>query len=310
MKWFGPYRDKQNPALVRRILRSSFWVVVLPYGWVFLFFLVPFLIVLKISFSELQIALPPYGPLFEWVNKGVLLIKLDFTNYQFIGTDSLYVLSYLDSFGIALLGTLGCLVIGYPMAYGISKTTGHFRVVFLMLVVLPFWTSFLLRVYSWIGILSPHGFLNTALLKLGLITDPLIILNTTGATLIGIVYCYLPFMILPLYSSLEKIDTTLMEAAYDLGARPFKVFLKIILPLSMPGILSGSTLVLIPAVGEFVIPELLGGSQTLMIGKILWNEFFTNHDWPVASALAVILLIVLILPLGLFQRSQARSGRM
>lgn len=307
MKWFGIYQDKKKSAFFRRILHSSFWVVGLPYGWVLLFFLVPFLIVLKISFSELQIGLPPYGPLLKWVEQGVLLIKLDFTNYQFVGLDSLYVLSYLDSFVIALLGTVGCLFIGYPMAYGISKTEGRLRVVLLMLVVLPFWTSFLLRVYSWIGILSPHGFLNMGLMKLGLITDPLVILNTTFATLIGITYCYLPFMILPLYASLEKIDSTLMEAAYDLGAKPFQVFLKIILPLSMPGVLSGSVLVLIPAMGEFVIPELLGGSQTLMIGKILWNEFFTNHDWPVASALAVIMLVFLVIPLGLFQRSQTSS---
>lgn len=303
---------KRKASALRRTRekkRSSvFWVALFPYGWVLLFFLIPFFIVLKISFSDLRMGLPPYGPLFEWVEQGVLLIKLNLTNYAFVGTDSLYLLSYLESFWIAAVGTLGCLLLGYPLAYGLSKTSPRWRVILLMLVVLPFWTSFLLRVYAWIGILSPYGLINTLLLKLGLITQPLILLNTTFSTILGIVYCYLPFMILPLYSALEKIDYTLTEAAYDLGAHPFQVFLKIILPLSMPGIIAGSMLVLIPAVGEFVIPELLGGSQTLMIGKILWNEFFTNHDWPVASALAILMLLFLIVPLSVFQKFQEQQG--
>ncbi len=248
---------------------SPFWAIVVPYGWLLLFFLIPFLIVLKISFSDLKLGLPPYSPLTEWVEEGVLIIKLNFTNYTFIGTDVLYLFTYLDSLIIAIIGTLGCLLIGYPMAYGIAKADPPLRIVLLMMVILPFWTSFLLRVYAWIGILSPHGFLNTALIKMGIITVPLTLIDTTFATILGIIYCYLPFMILPLFASLEKIDHSLVEAAYDLGARPFQAFLRVIWPLSMPGVIAGSMLVLIPAVGEFVIPELLGGSQTLMIGKVI-----------------------------------------
>jgi putrescine transport system permease protein len=286
---------------------SPFWVLVVPYGWLLLFFLIPFLIVLKISFSDLKLGLPPYGPLIEWVEKGVLVMRLNLTNYSFIGTDALYLFSYVDSLIIATLGTIGCLLIGYPMALGIAKASPPFRTGLLMMVVLPFWTSFLLRVYAWIGILSPHGFLNTAFIKLGILTAPLPLLDTTFATVLGIIYCYLPFMILPLYASLEKIDHTFVEAAYDLGARPFQTFLRVIWPLSLPGVMAGSMLVLIPAVGEFVIPELLGGSQTLMIGKVLWNEFFTNRDWPVASALAILMLVILVMPLAIFQRFQERQ---
>ena len=288
---------------------SPFWALVVPYGWLLLFFLIPFLIVLKISFSELKLGLPPYGPLMEWAEHGVLIIKLNFTNYSFIATDALYLFSYFDSLIIAILGTLGCLIIGYPMAFGLAKVTPPLRTVLLMLVILPFWTSFLLRVYAWIGILSPHGFLNTALIKVGLISTPLTLLDTTFATILGIIYCYLPFMILPLYASLEKIDHTLVEAAYDLGARPYQAFVRVIWPLSLPGVVAGSMLVLIPAVGEFVIPELLGGSQTLMIGKVLWNEFFTNRDWPVASALAILMLVFLVMPIAIFQRFQERQIR-
>lgn len=288
---------------------SPFWALVVPYGWLILFFLIPFLIVLKISFSELKLGLPPYGPLMEWVEQGVVIIKLNLTNYSFIGTDALYLFSYLDSLIIAIVGTLGCLIIGYPMAFGLVKTAPPFRTILLMLVILPFWTSFLLRVYAWIGILSPHGFLNTALIKVGIISAPLTLLDTTFATILGIIYCYLPFMILPLYASLEKIDHILVEAAYDLGARPFQAFIRVIWPLSLPGVVAGSMLVLIPAVGEFVIPELLGGSQTLMIGKVLWNEFFTNRDWPVASALAILMVVFLVLPIFIFQRLQERQVR-
>jgi putrescine transport system permease protein len=293
----------------KELTRSPYWVLVAPYGWILLFFLIPFLIVLKISFADLKMGLPPYGPFMEWVDQGVLLIKLNFNNYTFIGGDALYIFSYVESFIIALIGTLGCLLIGYPIAYGISKTAPSRRTLLLMMVILPFWTSFLLRVYAWIGILSPNGFFNTLLLKMGLISEPLTLLDTTFATILGIIYCYLPFMILPLYASLEKIDYSLVEAAYDLGAKPFQAFLRVIWPLSLSGVVAGSMLVLIPAIGEFVIPELLGGSQTLMIGKVLWNEFFTNRDWPVASALAILMLVFLILPLTIFQRFQERQVR-
>lgn len=294
---------------IQNFIKSPFWALAVPYAWLILFFLIPFLIVLKISFADLRFGLPPYGPLLEWVGEGVLNIKLNLTNYLFIGTDSLYIFSYLESLMIALIGTMGCLLIGYPMAYGITKVSASFKTVLLMLVILPFWTSFLLRVYAWIGILSPNGFLNMALLKMGLITTPLALLDTTFAMVLGIIYCYLPFMILPLYVSLEKIDLSLVEAAYDLGARPFQAFLRVIWPLSLPGVIAGSMLVFIPAVGEFVIPELLGGSQTLMIGKLLWNEFFTNRDWPVASALAILMLVLLVIPLAIFQRLQERQVR-
>ncbi|MBP6952298.1 MAG: ABC transporter permease subunit [Alphaproteobacteria bacterium] len=294
---------------LQKSFTSPFWVISFPYTWLILFFLIPFLIVLKISFSDLKLGLPPYGSLTEWLDDGVLIIKLNLTNYGFIGTDSLYLFTYLDSLLIAIIGTIACLCIGYPMAYGIAKATPSLRTILLMMVILPFWTSFLLRVYAWIGILSPQGFLNTALIKIGIISAPLPLLDTTFATILGITYCYLPFMILPLFSSLEKIDHALVEAAYDLGARPFQAFIRVIWPLSMPGVIAGSMLVFIPAVGEFVIPELLGGSQTLMVGKVIWNEFFTNRDWPVASALAVLMLILLITPIAIFQRLQERQMR-
>ncbi len=294
---------------LQKSFTSPFWVISFPYTWLILFFLIPFLIVLKISFSDLKLGLPPYGSLTEWLDDGVLIIKLNLTNYGFIGTDSLYLFTYLDSLLIAIIGTIACLCIGYPMAYGIAKATPSLRTILLMMVILPFWTSFLLRVYAWIGILSPQGFLNTALIKIGIISAPLPLLDTTFATILGITYCYLPFMILPLFSSLEKIDHALVEAAYDLGARPFQAFIRVIWPLCMPGVIAGSMLVFIPAVGEFVIPELLGGSQTLMVGKVIWNEFFTNRDWPVASALAVLMLILLITPIAIFQRLQERQMR-
>ena len=288
---------------------SPLWVTAIPFGWLLLFFLVPFLIVLKISFSELRVGLPPYAPLIEWASEGLLTIKINLMNYTFIASDSLYLFTYLDSLVIALLGTIGCLFIGYPMAYGIAKTSPSKRTLLLMLIILPFWTSFLLRVYAWIGILSPRGYINTLLINVGLISTPLPLIDNTFATVLGIIYCYLPFMILPLYAFLEKIDHALLEAAYDLGARPFQAFTRIIWPLSLPGVIAGSLLVFIPAVGEFVIPELLGGSQTLMIGKVIWNEFFTNRAWPIAAALAVVMLVCLILPIAIFQRYQEQQVR-
>ncbi|WP_331255418.1 ABC transporter permease subunit [Candidatus Bealeia paramacronuclearis] len=272
-----------------------------------LFFLIPFFIVFKISLSNFKIGIPPYDPILTWVSETVLELKINLSSYLFIASDDLYYKVYLKSLGIASLGTLGALIVGYPLAYAIAKQPRQHHIFYLMLVLLPFWTSFLLRVYAWIGILSPKGIINNTLLSLGWIADPLPLLYNTGTVVLGIVYCYLPFMILPLYVALEKIDDTLIEAAFDLGARPWKVFLKIILPLSLPGVFTGCMLVLIPAVGEFVIPELLGGTQTLMIGKLLWNEFFNNRDWPVASAIAVLMLILLVIPIALFQKLQERQ---
>lgn len=294
---------------LKRAILSPFWALIIPYSWIFLFFLIPLLIVLKISFSDLKMGLPPYAPLIEWLEDGVLNIRLNFGNYTFVAWDPLYSYSYLSSLILAALGTGVCLVIGYPLAYGITRISPPYRTLWLMLIILPFWTSFLLRVYAWIGILSPYGLLNKLLMGLGIISSSLSILYTPFAALIGIVYCYLPFMILPLYASLEKIDYVYVEAAYDLGAKPYQAFWRIIFPLSLPGVLAGCMLVFIPAVGEFVIPELLGGSQTLMIGKVLWNEFFTNRDWPIASSLAILMLSFLVLPIFLFQRIQERQVR-
>ena len=232
---------------------------------------------------------------------------LDFENYGLLFDDELYWRSYLSSLEIAAISTLIALAIAYPMAYGMARAPKAWRPTLLMLVILPFWTSLLIRVYAWIGILNPDGFLNALLLKIGIISEPLYIMNTETAVYIGIVYSYLPFMILPLYASLEKLDDTLLEAAADLGSPPWKSFWQITVPLSLPGVVAGCFLVFIPAVGEFVIPDLLGGSETLMIGKTLYNEFFLNRDWPVSSALAVLLLLVLVVPIAVYNNVQAKE---
>ena len=284
-------------------------VIAIPYLWLLLFFLVPFAIVLKISFSTAQIAMPPYAPLLHWVSEKVVQVQLNFGNFLFLVQDNLYWSAYLTSIGIALVSTLLCLLIGYPIAYSIARSNPSTRNILMLLVVLPFWTSFLLRVYAWIGILKSNGLLNNFLMWLGVISEPLQILQTYTAVYIGIVYSYLPFMILPLYANLEKMDLTLLEAASDLGCRPWQAFYKITLPLSTPGIVAGCLLVFIPVVGEFVIPSLLGSPGMLMIGKVLWTEFFNNRDWPLASAVTVILLIVLVAPVMLFQALQARAEK-
>jgi len=286
-------------------------VIAIPYAWLLVLFLVPFFIVFKISLSETAIAMPPYDPAFSF-NGGFAGLwtqakKLGFDNYVWLTSDNLYLFAYLSSVKIAAISTLLALVFGYPIAYGIARAPSTMRPTLLMMVILPFWTSFLIRVYAWIGILKPEGLLNQLLLSLHVIHEPLIILNTSTAVYIGIVYSYLPFMVLPLYSTLEKMDHSLVEAAEDLGCTPIGAFWKITFRLSLPGIVAGCLLVFIPAVGEFVIPDLLGGSQTLMIGKTLWNEFFENRDWPVASAVAIVLLLILVVPIVYFQQSQARA---
>jgi putrescine transport system permease protein len=296
-----------NLRSLKKFMPGSRWgVIAVPYFWLLLFFAVPFLIVLKISFAKLAIAQPPYTPILEFVQSEVLL-KLNLTNYTVLFTDSQYLLAYASSLKIAAISTLFTLLIGYPMAYVISRLSPSARNIAMMLVVLPSWTSFLIRVYAWIGILDNNGLLNSLLMKIGLIDTPLQILNTPLAAYIGIVYCYLPFMILPLYSNLLKFDHRLLEAAYDLGAKPWKAFLKITLPMSRSGIIAGCMLVMIPAVGEFVIPELLGGPDTLMIGRVLWGEFFNNRDWPAASAVAIVMLILLLIPILIFNRVQQRE---
>jgi putrescine transport system permease protein len=288
--------------------RGTSLVTSIPYLWLLLFFLLPFIIVLKISFSDTQIAMPPYQPLFSWGAEQVLQIKLHLSNFAFLIQDDLYWMSYLTSIKVALISTLLCLALGYPMAYAIARADAATRNVLLLLVILPFWTSFLLRVYAWIGLLKNNGFINQALMGLGLIDQPIQMLQTDFAVYIGIVYSYLPFMILPLYANLEKMDLSLLEAAADLGSRPWHSFLTITLPLSLPGIVAGCMLVFIPAVGEFVIPSLLGDPGMLMIGKVLWTEFFNNRDWPVASAVAIALLLVLVIPIMLYQRTQESAS--
>jgi putrescine transport system permease protein len=286
-------------------------VIAVPYAWLLVLFLVPFFIVFKISLSETAIAMPPYSPAFSFAHGFAgfweQVKQLGFDNYIWLTEDNLYLLSYLSSVKIAAISTLLTLILGYPIAYGIARAPSAIRPTLLMMVILPFWTSFLIRVYAWIGILKPEGLLNQFLISLNVIDDPLIIINTTTAVYIGIVYSYLPFMVLPLYATLETMDHSLVEAAEDLGCTPISAFWKITFRLSLPGIVAGCLLVFIPAVGEFVIPDLLGGSQTLMIGKTLWKEFFENRDWPVASAVAIILLLILVVPIVYFQQAQARA---
>jgi putrescine transport system permease protein len=294
-----------NSTLVSALMKRI--VIVLPYIWLTIFFL----IVLKISFSAPETAIPPYSPTFSmgdglsgWLEKAR---AFSFDNYLWIAEDKLYRNAYLQSVWISFTATCMTLLVAYPLAYGMARAPQNLRPILLMLVILPFWTSFLIRVYAWIGILKPEGLLNQLLLYLGIIDQPLIIMGTNTAIYIGIVYSYLPFMVLPIYATLEKMDGSLIEAAQDLGCTAISAFWKITLPLSIPGIIAGFMLVFIPAVGEFVIPDLLGGSKTLMIGKTLWNEFFANRDWPVSSAVAVVLLLILVVPIAWFQQYQAKS---
>ena len=353
-------------------------LILVPYLWLLIFFLIPFAIVLKISLSDIALAIPPYTPTLKdgfWA----MLAGLDLENYAFIGAgavfatfagivlcagmfnivyprvrralvpdtpnglfdtaaaaltalavaivnvavvvavisvlfpalqdfvdipDFLYFAAYLSSLKIAIISTFLTLLIGYPIAYGMARAAEHWRPTLLMLIILPFWTSFLIRVYAWIGILSTEGYLNQLLLTVGIINEPLTILNTNIAVYVGIVYTYLPFMVLPIYAALERMDDSLVEAAEDLGCTALSAFWLVTAPLSRPGVIAGCFLVFIPTLGEFVIPSLLGGSDTVMIGKVLWEEFFNNRDWPVASAVAVILLLILIIPIVLFQRNQ------
>ena len=286
-------------------------LIAVPYLWLLALFLIPFAIVVKISLSDTALSIPPYTPTLDlgegWAGVKEFFGGLDFENFEFLMSDDLYWKAYLSSLQIAVISTVLTLLVGYPIAYGMAMAPQHWRPTLLMLVILPFWTSFLIRVYSWMGILSTEGYLNQLLMGMGLVGEPLIILNTNWAVYIGIVYTYLPFMILPIYSSLERLDASLLEAAEDLGCSRFSAFWLVTIPLSKAGIIAGSFLVFIPTLGEFVIPSLLGGSNTLMIGKVLWEEFSSNRDWPVASAVAVVLLLILIVPIILFQRNQQKQ---
>ena len=284
-------------------------VVIIPYLWLLLFFAAPFLIILKISLSDTAIAMPPYLPVFEGPDMlGDFVRQVDLENYSFLLEDPLYLQSYLSSLRIAAISTVLLLLIGYPIALAMARAPNSLRPTLVMLVILPFWTSFLIRVYAWIGILKPEGLLTVFLQALGLLSpdEQVQIYRTDIAVFIGIVYSYLPFMVLPLYAALEKMDGTLLEAASDLGCPPWKAFWRITFPLSLPGVVAGSMICFIPITGEFVIPDLLGGAQTLMIGKTLWTEFFGNRDWPLASAVAVLLLLVLVVPIMIFQNQQQK----
>jgi putrescine transport system permease protein len=294
-----------------RALSGRHLLVLAPYIWLAALFLLPFAIVLKVSFSEAVMAIPPYQPRFDlaagWEDFFSALSAFSLDSYLWLTEDSLYLRAYLGSLRIALIATFLTLLIGYPLAYGMALAPQKVQPHLMMLVILPFWTSFLIRIYAWIGILKYNGLLNALLLKIGVIVEPLEIMNTEIAVYIGIVYAYLPFMVLPIYSRLVKIDHSFTEAAADLGCSPLKTFWVVIFPLSFSGVIAGCFLVFIPSVGEFVIPELLGGADTLMVGRVLWNEFFLNRDWPVASAVAVLLLLFLILPIVAFQRLQDRT---
>lgn len=286
---------------------KRFALIAVPYVWLLVLFLVPFLIVFKISLSDYALSIPPYTPTLKdgfWT----MIRGLDLENFVFLTSDDLYWKAYLSSLKIAIISTVLTLLVGYPIAYGMARAPREWRPTLMMLVILPFWTSFLIRVYAWIGILRTEGLLNQVLLWSGLINEPLVIMNTNWAVYIGIVYTYLPFMILPIYAALERMDESLIEAAEDLGCNRAQAFWLVTIPLSMNGIIAGCFLIFIPALGEFVIPQLLGGSDTLMIGKVLWEEFFNNRDWPVAAAVAVILLMILIIPIVLFQRNQQKQA--
>lgn len=293
----------------RGLFRSV--AIALPFLWLAGLFLLPFLLVFKISLSDDAVAQPPYAPVFDfgagWAAIREKLALLDFENYAFVLGDWLYVYSYFQSVMLAGLATAILIAVGYPVAYAIARSPRAIRPVLLLLVVLPFFTSFLIRVYAWIGILSREGLLNQLLLSLGAIAEPLEILSTNTAVVIGMVYSYFPFMVLPLYAALERMDDSLLEAAADLGATPTQAFWRVTVPVSVPGIVAGALLCFIPAVGEFVIPDLLGGSDTQMIGRTVWNEFAVNRSWTVSSALAILILLVLLVPILIYQRMQLRE---
>lgn len=286
-------------------------VVLIPYAWLVVLFLAPFAIVLKISLSQTAMAQPPYLPVFDlaagWEGLKDFVGQLSFESYALLGSDWLYILSYLKSLQVAFVSTLILLAIGYPMAYGIARSPRAWQPLLVMLVVLPFWTSFLIRVYAWVNILQRDGLLNTVLMKLSIIGEPVAWLASDTAIYIGVVYSYLPFMVLPLYATLEKMDDSLLEAAADLGCPRARAFWQVTVPLSLPGVAAGALLCFIPICGEFVIPDLLGGSETQMIGQTLWTEFFANRDWPVASAIAVALLVLLLVPIMIYERLQQRA---
>ena len=304
---------KNQNSIVDRFLRrlQENWrsiVIIIPFVWLLMFFLFPFFIVAKISLAEIKIASPPFTSMLEWADGGIMTIRIVFDNFLYIINDSLYINTYLNSVKIASTATLICLLLGYPIAYGIVRSGPVAKPILLFMVILPFWTSFLLRVYAWMGLLADQGTINDLLIALGFINEPIQMLYSEFAVYVGIVYTYLPFMILPLYANMEKLDSSLNEAAADLGSKPTNTFFKVTLPLTMPGVIAGSLLVFIPASGEYVIPDLLGGGNVQMIGRVLFNEFSRNTDWPVASAVAIAMLFLLVFPIIIFQHYQGKAA--
>ena len=283
-------------------------VIIIPFVWLLMFFLFPFFIVAKISLAEIKIASPPFTSMLEWADGGIMTIRIVFDNFLYIINDSLYINTYLNSVKIASTATVIALLLGYPIAYGIVRSGPIAKPILLFMVILPFWTSFLLRVYAWMGLLADQGTINDLLIALGFINEPIQMLYSEFAVYVGIVYTYLPFMILPLYANMEKLDSSLNEAAADLGSKPTNTFFKVTLPLTMPGVIAGSLLVFIPASGEYVIPDLLGGGNVQMIGRVLFNEFSRNTDWPVASAVAIAMLFLLVFPIIIFQHYQGKAA--
>lgn len=313
-KWgsIGNIMQKSNSKFQRIInwvhtLRpNEKYVLILPYVWCTLFLLLPFIILLKISLSDYVFGTPPFSPVFEWVEDRYLRVQLFFSNYEFFFKDNLYLRVYLESIGLALLSTCIATIIAYPFAYAIYKSSPTIKTMLILLIILPFYTSFLLRVYAWVGLLGAHGGVNVVLLWLGIIQEPIKFLYTKFAVVIGIVYCYLPFMIIPLYVSLDKMDRECLESAYDLGCHPIKAFFTVTVPLTKNGLFAGFILMFVPAIGEFVIPEILGGANTLMIGRIVWNEFFNNRDWPFAAAIAILMFCFVVIPLNYLQQSSPK----
>ncbi len=295
--------------VLRRVQSSWRTIVILaPFAWLLIFFLAPFIVIAKISLAEVVIASPPFTKMIEWTDSGIMTIRIVFDNFLYIFDDDLYSRTYINSLKVSIISTFFCLLIGYPMAYGIIRSGPLAKKLLLFAIILPFWTSFLLRVYAWMGLLADQGTINNILIWLGIIDDPIRMLYTEFAVYIGIIYTYLPFMILPLYANMEKLDETLNEAAADLGSRPINTFFKVTLPLTVPGIIAGSLLVFIPATGEYIIPDLLGGGNVQMIGRLLYNEFSRNVDWPVASAVAIVLLFLLVLPMAIYQYYQGKAS--
>ncbi|HEY7229901.1 MAG TPA: ABC transporter permease subunit [Pseudolabrys sp.] len=300
---------------MQRDQRTRSWgariVILVPYAWLVIFFLAPFAIVLKISLSQSVLAQPPYSPVFDfaggWEELKSFIGQLSFDSFRLLGSDSIYLFSYLKSLQVAAISTAFLFLLGYPIAYGMARAPKAWQPALVMAVVLPFWTSFLIRIYAWINILQRDGLLNEVLMRLHIIDTPVVWLSSDTAIYIGVVYSYLPFMILPLYASLEKMDESLLEAAADLGCSRWSAFWLVTFPLSLPGVAAGALLSFIPIVGEFVIPDLLGGSESQMIGQTLWTEFFSNRDWPVASAIAITLLVLLLVPILFYERLQQRS---